>query len=241
MLHLPGNQHLKAHAAPGTCDTTPGHQLKLQRLVMSGRPHHGKRARSHTRLALRPAAAGSSTSIGSSSNTAGSSSSHALRTEGGTEGGTQEGGTEAGGDAATDMGPFRLRISGRSISTTSAGRSSHARISRTSRHTSEESEHVARASSYLGGAFEDPPEEGVDYPEEDALTSPRRLSIGQAVSSPILGHENEHVARASSYLADAFEDPPEEGVDYPEEDALTSPFSRRLSIGQAVSSPRSGV
>lgn len=209
---------------------------------MSGRPHHGKRARSHTRLALRPAAAGSSTSIGSSSNTAGSSSSHALRTVGGAEeGGTEEAGTEAGGDTATDMGPFRLRISGRSPSTTSAGRSSHAWISRTSRHTSEESEHVARASSYLGGAFEDPPEEGVDYPEEDAVTSPRRLSIGQAVSSPILGHENEHVARASSYLADAFADPPEEGVDYPEEDSLTSPFSRRLSLGQAVSSPRSGV
>tara|TARA_B100000768_G_C11046360_1_gene276458 strand:- start:382 stop:597 length:216 start_codon:yes stop_codon:yes gene_type:complete len=68
--------------------------------------------------------------------------------------------------------------------TTSAGSSSRAQRSR---HASNESEHVARASSYLADDFEDPPEEGVDYPEENALTSPRRLSVGQAVSSPRSG------------------------------------------------------
>jgi hypothetical protein len=156
----------------------------------------------------------------------------------GTDAGTKEGGPQlaAGGDAAASMRPFRLRMSGRSTSTTSAGRSSS--YARSSCHASDESEHVARASKFFADDFADPPEEGVDYPEESSLTSPRRLSLGQALSSPRCG-ESEHVARASKFFADDFADPPEEGVDYPEESSLTLP--RRLSLGQAVSSPRSGV
>ena len=53
-------------------------------------------------------------------------------------------------------------------------------------HGSDESEHMARASSLLDEDFEDPPVEGVDHLEKDA-GSPRRLSIGQALSGPSTG------------------------------------------------------
>ena len=49
-------------------------------------------------------------------------------------------------------------------------------------HGPGESEHMARVSSLLDEDFEDPPVEGV----EDTC-SPRRLSIGQAVSGPSNG------------------------------------------------------
>ena len=45
--------------------------------------------------------------------------------------------------------------------------------------------------------------------------------------------KDQHLARASSYLETDFEDPPEE--------AACSPTSRRLSVGQAMSSPMGGI
>ena len=56
---------------------------------------------------------------------------------------------------------------------------------------------MARASSYLASAFEDPPEEGVDYPEESSLSGRRRLSVGQAVSANELGSVSSELSSGS--------------------------------------------
>ena len=54
------------------------------------------------------------------------------------------------------------------------------------------------------------------------------MALGEG-SSCHSSDEGEHVARASSILDEDFGDPPEE--------AACSPTSRRLSVGQAMSSP----
>eukprot|EP00964_Phaeocystis_antarctica_P133705 scaffold97918_cov63-Phaeocystis_antarctica.AAC.6 len=77
-----------------------------------------------------------------------------------------------------------------------------------------------------------PPPSGRAAKRASSIAANRQQQLNALI---VLEEESscQHEARASSYLDEDFGDPPEEEA--------CSPASRRLCVGQAVSSPRGGI
>jgi len=218
VLHLPGNQHAARH--PSRMNAAPP-QLKLQQLAMSRRPQQAERVvaggealqrRQHRceqlrlppraeSLRLPPRAAEQRVWIGE---------------EAGSEQQAQRAAEHD--DTLGDSGPAEEGAPvGHALQRARSQKArSHARLA-----LQNVAKGVPRAAKRTSS---------IAANRQQQLNA---LMVLEEDSSCRSSDEGEHLARASSFLDEDFGDPPEEEA--------CSPMSRKLSVGQAVSSPRGGI
>ena len=175
-----------------------------------------QRARSHARLTLQNVAC---------KGVPGSSSSHAVGTVAGAEAGAEAAGAVGSG---TSPGPFPLRPSLLRMPEVEVAVGLGGGAPQAARSGSPLAAQLAVSDATPLPASPQPLDRAAKRTSSIAVNRQQQLNALMALEEDS-SDEGEHAAKASSHLDEDFEDPPEE--------AACSPTDRRLSVGQAMSSP----
>ena len=251
VLHLPGNQHAARHPsrmdAAATRDTPYGNQLKLQQLAISRSPQQAEcvvagdeavqRRQHRGHLRLPPRAAKQRVWLGVGAGPGHDGAQRAAEHDD-APGDGAIGDSDPDGEGApvgqASPGPFPLRPSLVSMPDSEVG---------VAVGLGGGAPQAARSGSPLAAQLAVPDatplpaspqlsDRAAKRASSIAVNRKQQLNALMALEEDSSGHssdEGEHAAKASSHLDEDFEDPPEE--------VACSPTSRRLSVGQAMSSP----